>query len=105
MVPPLSRHPGEGRDPVKPLQGRAQSTCLGPRLRGGDDLGGGESGAKAEGYAEPTTSKPGVFALPPPRFEPIDGPARTACLWDGAAFWDVDVAAGGVVVASGKVSE
>jgi hypothetical protein len=87
-------------------KGAATAACcplpVAHKAHGYAELVGNEAGAGAKSAPE-APSKKGVFALPPPRFEPIEGPSRTACLWEGATFWDVDVAAGGVVVGSGVV--
>jgi hypothetical protein len=47
---------------------------------------------KAHGYAEETTTRPGVFALPEPRFEPVPWPARCALDWAGTSSAETGIA-------------
>ena len=61
---------------------------------------------KAHGYAEDTTTRPGVFSLPEPRFEPVPWPARCALDWSGTSCDEIAIAfERGRVVITGALLE
>jgi len=50
-------------------------------------------------YAAPSSTPP--FALPPPDPAPLTGPTRTALLWEGPAWFEIEPSTGRVL-ASGS---